>query len=52
VAAEFDQIHSVERALEMGSISAIILARELRGQIIDAVGRGVAAELARTGAPR
>jgi acetyl-CoA carboxylase carboxyltransferase component len=52
VAAEFDQIHSVERALEMGSISAIIPARVLRSHVIDAVGRGVAAVLARTGAPR
>ena len=52
VAAEFDRIHSVERALEMGSISAIVPADRLRGYIIDAIGRGVARELARTGAPR
>ena len=52
VAAEFDRIHSVERALEMGSISAIIPAEELRGYVIDAVGRGIARELARTGARR
>ena len=47
VAAEFDSIHSVERALEMGSISAIIPAHRLRGYVIDAVGRGVERELAR-----
>ena len=43
VAAEFDRIHSVERALEMGSISAIVPADRLRGYVIDAIGRGVGA---------
>jgi acetyl-CoA carboxylase carboxyltransferase component len=52
VAAEFDEIHSVERALEKGSISAIIPAHELRGHVIDAVSRGVARVLARTDAAR
>jgi hypothetical protein len=52
VAAQFDQVHSVERALEMGSISAIIPARFLRSHVIDAVGRGVAKVLARAGAAR
>jgi hypothetical protein len=52
VAAEFDLVHSVERAREMGSISAIIPADRLRGYVIDAIGRGVARELARTGAAR
>jgi len=52
VAAEFDRIHSVERARDMGSISAIVPAHRLRAYVIDAVGRGVARELARTGAPR
>jgi acetyl-CoA carboxylase carboxyltransferase component len=52
VANEFDLIHSVERAREMGSISAIVPADRLRGYIIDAVGRGVARELDRTGAAR
>jgi acetyl-CoA carboxylase carboxyltransferase component len=50
VAAQFDQVHSVERALEMGSISAIIPAHLLRSHVIDAVGRGVARVLARAGA--
>ena len=42
VAAEFDLVHSVERAREMGSISAIVPAERLRRYVIDAVGRGVA----------
>jgi acetyl-CoA carboxylase carboxyltransferase component len=52
VATEFDLIHSVERALEMGSISAIVPADRLRSYIVDAIGRGVARELDRTGAAR
>jgi acetyl-CoA carboxylase carboxyltransferase component len=52
VAAEFDQIHSVERALEMGSISAIIPAHLLRSHVIGAVERGVARVLARGGTAR
>ena len=53
VATEFDLIHSVERAREMGSISAIVPADRLRGYVIDAIDRGVAREeLDRTGAPR
>jgi acetyl-CoA carboxylase carboxyltransferase component len=52
VAAEFDRIHSVERAREMGSISAIVPADRLRPYVIDAIDRGVARELARTAAPR
>ena len=45
-------LHSVERALQMGSISAIIPAHLLRSHVIDAVGRGVARVLARDGAAR
>ena len=52
VAAEFDRIHSIERARDMGSISAIIPAHRLRSYIIDAVDRGVERELARTGSAR
>jgi acetyl-CoA carboxylase carboxyltransferase component len=52
VAAEFDRVHSVERARAMGSISAIVPAAQLRRYVIDAVGRGVARELARTGLAR
>ena len=52
VATEFDRIHSIERARDMGSISAIIPAHRLRSYIIDAVDRGVERELARTGTAR
>jgi hypothetical protein len=52
VAAEFDRIHSIERARDMGSISAIIPAHRLRSYIIEAIDRGVERELARAGAPR
>ena len=45
VADEFDQIHSVERALEVGSIQHIIPASGLRRYLIEAVERGVAREL-------
>lgn len=34
VAAEFDKIHSVERALEVGSLESIIKAREIRSRLI------------------
>ena len=42
VADEFDRIHSVERALEVGSVDAIIPAGRLRPLLIDAVERGIA----------
>jgi acetyl-CoA carboxylase carboxyltransferase component len=42
VAAEFDTIHSVERALEVGSVHRIIAAASLRPELIDAVERGIA----------
>jgi acetyl/propionyl-CoA carboxylase alpha subunit/acetyl-CoA carboxylase carboxyltransferase component len=41
VADEFDRIHSVERALEVGSINAIIPAARLRPHLIDALERGM-----------
>jgi acetyl-CoA carboxylase carboxyltransferase component/pyruvate/2-oxoglutarate dehydrogenase complex dihydrolipoamide acyltransferase (E2) component len=47
VAAEFDQIHSVQRALEAGSIHRILPPAELRPYLIDAVERGMEKELAR-----
>ncbi|MDI2032309.1 carboxyl transferase domain-containing protein [Saccharopolyspora sp. TS4A08] len=40
VAAEFDRIHSIERAVEMGSVDSIISPAELRSRIIAAVERG------------
>jgi acetyl-CoA carboxylase carboxyltransferase component len=42
VAAEFDHIHSIKRALDVGSVDRIIPAHELRPYIIDAVERGIA----------
>ena len=42
VAAEFDGVHSIQRAVEVGSVDAVIGAAELRPQIIAAVERGLA----------
>jgi acetyl-CoA carboxylase carboxyltransferase component len=41
VAAEFDGIHSVERAREVGSVHTIIPAADLRPRLIDALERGL-----------
>jgi acetyl-CoA carboxylase carboxyltransferase component len=42
LAAEFDRIHSVERAQRVGSISHIVAPRRLREHVIDAIERGLA----------
>jgi hypothetical protein len=42
VAAEFDRAHSIRRAVEVGSVDAVITARELRPRLVDAVERGLA----------
>jgi hypothetical protein len=42
VAAEFDGVHSIQRAVEVGSVDAIIRPEELRPQIIAAIERGLA----------
>jgi DNA-binding SARP family transcriptional activator len=42
VAAEFEVVHTVERALRVGSVHAIIPAAELRPRIAEAVQRGMA----------
>ncbi len=42
VAEEFDGIHSVHRALEVGSVHRIIAANRLRPYLIDAIQRGIA----------
>ena len=42
VAEEFDDIHSVHRALEVGSVHRIIAAASLRPYLIDAIERGMA----------
>ncbi len=44
VAAEFEAIHDIERAQKVGSVDAIISARELRPYLIDALERGMARE--------
>ena len=41
VAAEFDRIHSIQRAVEVGSVDAIISVAELRPAIIEAIERGL-----------
>jgi hypothetical protein len=40
VAAEFDRVHSVHRAVEVGSVDAVISAAELRPRIIEAISKG------------
>jgi acetyl-CoA carboxylase carboxyltransferase component len=42
VAAEFDRIHSIERARQVGSVDHIVAPGELRTYLIDAVERGMA----------
>jgi acetyl/propionyl-CoA carboxylase alpha subunit/acetyl-CoA carboxylase carboxyltransferase component len=52
LANEFDTIHSVERAQEVGSVSHIIPAAELRPRLIEAIEAGMRRELERLGAER
>ena len=40
VAAEFDRIHSIQRAVDVGSVDAVIGAHELRPRLVAAVTRG------------
>jgi acetyl-CoA carboxylase carboxyltransferase component len=47
VAREFDCVHTVERALRIGSIDAIIPAVRLRPHLIEALERGMARTLGR-----
>jgi len=47
VADQFDRIHSVHRALKVGSLDRIISAAELRPYLIDAIERGMAREMER-----
>jgi acetyl-CoA carboxylase carboxyltransferase component len=42
VATDFDRLHSIERAKEVGSVHAIIPAKALRPYLIEAVERGIA----------
>ena len=41
LATQFDSVHSVERAVEMGSVSSIIPPAELRPYLIEAIERGM-----------
>ncbi len=41
MAAEFDRVHSVQRALEVGALDRIIPPADLRPYLIDAVKRGI-----------
>jgi acetyl/propionyl-CoA carboxylase alpha subunit/acetyl-CoA carboxylase carboxyltransferase component len=41
VAAEFDGIHSIERAVRVGSVDAVISARELRPRLVEAIERSL-----------
>jgi acetyl/propionyl-CoA carboxylase alpha subunit/acetyl-CoA carboxylase carboxyltransferase component len=38
VATEFDRVHSVHRAVEVGSVDAVVSAAQLRPRIIEAIG--------------
>jgi acetyl-CoA carboxylase carboxyltransferase component len=44
LAAEFDRVHTIQRALAVGSIDRIISVRELRPYLVDALERGMAGD--------
>jgi hypothetical protein len=44
VAAEFDRIHSIQRALSVGSVDRIIPARDLRPYVVEALERAMSHE--------
>jgi acetyl/propionyl-CoA carboxylase alpha subunit/acetyl-CoA carboxylase carboxyltransferase component len=52
IADEYDQIHSVERAQQVGSLDRIVPVRALRPALIDALERGMTRTLARWTAAR
>jgi acetyl-CoA carboxylase carboxyltransferase component len=41
-AAKFDSIHSIQRAVEVGSVNSIVAAAELRPYLVEAIERGMA----------
>ena len=41
VAAEFDEVHSISRAVQMGSVDAVISAAKLRPQLVEALTRAL-----------
>jgi acetyl/propionyl-CoA carboxylase alpha subunit/acetyl-CoA carboxylase carboxyltransferase component len=42
VAEEFDRVHNVQRALDVGSVSRILPPEQLRPYLVDALARGIA----------
>jgi hypothetical protein len=50
LAAEFDAIHSVGRAVEVGSVDRVIRAADLRPHLIETVERGIERALDRAAA--
>jgi acetyl-CoA carboxylase carboxyltransferase component len=44
MAAEFDRVHSVQRALDVGALNRILPPADLRPYLIDAIERGIARE--------
>ena len=51
IADEFDRVHSIERAHQVGSVQAIVPAARLRPYLIDAVRRGMRRTLGRGANP-
>jgi hypothetical protein len=51
VANEFEQVHNIQRALAVGSVHAIIPARQLRPYLIEAVERGLSRSTATVSLP-
>ena len=49
MAAEFDRVHSVQRALAVGALDCIIPPHRLRPYLIDAIERGISKEEAKLG---
>jgi acetyl-CoA carboxylase carboxyltransferase component len=47
MASEFDHVHSVQRALDVGAVDRIIPPANLRPYLIDAVERGIEKEIKR-----
>ena len=43
LAAKFDSIHSIQRAVEVGSVNGIVAAADLRPYLVEAIERGMAA---------
>ncbi len=42
LAAKFDSIHSIQRAVEVGSVNGIVAAADLRPYLVEAIERGMA----------